>query len=441
MVRWLVLAACVAGSAWAGEAREVDAAPDSTTVVLAGALIDGVAARPRANVAVVTRGGRIIAIRDRNAPDLPRDATVIDLGDATLLPGLIDTHTHIFLQGEIPAEGGYDAQLLKHPLTYRDARATVAARRALEQGFTTIRDMETEGAGYGDVGIKQAIEAGIIPGPHMLVSTVSISTTGGYPLEDYAPEVTVPKGAQLIDGPVEARKAARQQLDHGADWIKVYMTHRSWLDGAGNLVSQPTLTVEELRAIVDETHGWGRKVACHAYNGIGLQRALDGGCDTIEHGLELSDAQVQQMLRQGTWYVPTVAVYFKDWDPADTPSGQRDRKRTAVHEGSFRKALKAGVKIAFGTDVGGFAWSESIAQEFAYYVEYGMTPMQAIQTATTRAAELLGRVGQIGVVAEGAVADLMAVRGDPLKDIHQLELPVFVMKDGRVYRRDAGQVR
>ena len=343
MVRWLVLAACVAGSAWAGEAREVDAAPDSTTVVLAGALIDGVAARPRANVAVVTRGGRIIAIRDRNAPDLPRDATVIDLGDATLLPGLIDTHTHIFLQGEIPAEGGYDAQLLKHPLSYRVARATVAARRALEQGFTTIRDMETEGAGYGDVGIKQAIEAGIIPGPHMLVSTVSISTTGGYPLEDYAPEVTVPKGAQLIDGPVEARKAARQQLDHGADWIKVYMTHRSWLDGAGNLVSQPTLTVEELRAIVDETHGWGRKVACHAYNGIGLQRALDGGCDTIEHGLELSDAQVQQMLRQGTWYVPTVAVYFKDWDPADTPSGQRDRKRTAVHEGSFRKALKAGV--------------------------------------------------------------------------------------------------
>lgn len=441
MVRWLVLAACVAGSAWAGEAREVDAAPDSTTVVLAGALIDGVAARPRANVAVVTRGGRIIAIRDRNAPDLPRDATVIDLGDATLLPGLIDTHTHIFLQGEIPAEGGYDAQLLKHPLSYRVARATVAARRALEQGFTTIRDMETEGAGYGDVGIKQAIEAGIIPGPHMLVSTVSISTTGGYPLEDYAPEVTVPKGAQLIDGPVEARKAARQQLDHGADWIKVYMTHRSWLDGAGNLVSQPTLTVEELRAIVDETHGWGRKVACHAYNGIGLQRALDGGCDTIEHGLELSDAQVQQMLRQGTWYVPTVAVYFKDWDPADTPSGQRDRKRTAVHEGSFRKALKAGVKIAFGTDVGGFAWSESIAQEFAYYVEYGMTPMQAIQTATTRAAELLGRVGQIGVVAEGAAADLMAVRGDPLKDIHQLELPVFVMKDGRVYRRDAGQVR
>ncbi len=435
---WALLAACMATTAVVAEGAP---AVERSTVVLAAALIDGVAAKARTGVAVVVRGGRIVAIRDRGSPDLPRDAQVLDLGDATLLPGLIDTHTHIFLQGEVPAEGGYDAQLLKHPLAFRVARATVAVRRALEQGFTTIRDVETEGAGYGDVGIKQAIEAGIIPGPHMLVSTVSISTTGGYPLEDYAPEVAVPKGAQLIDGPVEARKAAREQLDHGADWIKVYMTHRSWLDAAGNLVSQPTLTVEELRAIVDETHGWGRKVACHAYNGIGLQRALDGGCDTLEHGLELSDEQIQQMLRQGTWYVPTVAVYFKDWDPADTASGQRDRKRTATHEVSFRKALKAGVKIAFGTDVGGFPWSESIAQEFAYYVEYGMTPMQAIQTATTRAAELLGKAGQIGSIAEGAGADLMAVRGDPLKDIHQLETPVFVMKDGRVFRNDTGAAR
>ena len=147
----------------------------------------------------------------------------------------------------------------------------MAARRALEQGFTTIRDVETEGAGYGDVGIKQAIEEGYIPGPRMFVSTRAISTTGGYPLEGYAPEVAVPKGAQLIDGPVEARKAAREQLEHGADWIKVYMTHRSWVDEQGNLVSQPTLTVEELKAIVDEAHGWGKKVACHAYNGVGLQ--------------------------------------------------------------------------------------------------------------------------------------------------------------------------
>jgi imidazolonepropionase-like amidohydrolase len=327
-------------------------------------------------------------------------------------------------------------QLLKHPLSFRVARAVVSARRALEQGFTTIRDLETEGAGYGDLGIKQAIEAGYIPGPRMYVATRSISTTGGYPLEGYAPEIAVPKGAQLIDGPIEARKAAREQLDAGADWIKVYMTHRSWLDGEGRLVTQPTLTLDEIRAIVDETHGWGRKVACHAYNGIGLQRALDGGCDSIEHGLELTDAQIAQMVRQGTWYVPTLAVYYSDWAPAGTPDGDRDRKRAAVHEPSFRKALKAGVKIAFGTDMGGIPWTESIAQEFPYMVEFGMTPMQAIQSATSKAAELLGQGGRLGVIAPGAQADLMAVQGDPLKDVKVLGEVRFVMKAGAVYRAE-----
>ena len=156
----------------------------------------------------------------------------------------------------------------------------------------------------------------------MFVSTRAISTTGGYPLEGYAPELDMPKGAQIVDGPVEARKAAREQLDHGADWIKVYMTHRSWVGKNGELVSQPTLTVEELRAIVDETHGWGKKVACHAYSGIGLHRALDGGCDSIEHGLDLDDAAIAQMLKQGTWYVPTLSVYYTDWAAADTPDGQ-----------------------------------------------------------------------------------------------------------------------
>jgi imidazolonepropionase-like amidohydrolase len=416
-------------------------ATERPLVVTAATLIDGVAATPRANVAVVIRGDRIVAVRDRGAADLPADAERIDLGDATLLPGLIDTHTHLFLQGEVPAEGGYDVQLLRQPLAFRAARAVVAARRALEQGFTTLRDVETEGAGYGDVGIKQAIEAGYIPGPRLVVVTRAISTTGGYQLEGYAPEISVPKGAQLVDGPVEARKAAREQLDHGADWIKVYMTHRSWVDGAGNLVSQPTLTVEELRAVVDETHGWGRKVACHAYGGIGLQRALDGGCDSIEHGLDLSDAQIAQMLKQGTWYVPTLAVYYKDWDPADTPDGQRDRKRVAAHEVSFRKALKAGVKIAFGTDMGGIPWSEPIAQEFSREVELGMTPMQAIQSATGRAAQLLGMEGRIGVVREGAYADLVAVRGDPLGDVARLADVAFVMKGGTVFRNTLGAAR
>jgi imidazolonepropionase-like amidohydrolase len=355
-----------------------------------------------------------------------------------VLPGLIDAHTHIFLQGEDPAEGGYDIQLLKYPLAFRAARATVSVRRALEQGFTTLRDMETEGAGYGDVGIKQAIEGGYIPGPRLFVSTRAISTTGGYPLEGYAPEIEVPKGVQIIDGPVEARKAAREQLDHGADWIKVYMTHRSWVGKNGELVSQPTLTVEELRAIVDETHGWGKKVACHAYGGEGLQRALDGGCDSIEHGLLLTDAQIAQMVRQGTWLCATLNIYYEDWAPADTPAGQRDRKRASAHEESFRKALKAGVKIAFGTDIGGMPWTEPIAQEFSRMVDLGMTPMQAIQSATSRAAELLEMKGRLGVIAPGAYADVIAVAGDPLANVKILENVGFVMKDGKVFKNDLG---
>ena len=233
---------------------------------------------------------------------------------------------------------------------------------------------------------------------------------------------------------MEARKAAREQLEHGADWIKVYMTHRSWVDAAGNLVSQPTLTLDEIKAIVDETHGWGKKVACHAYNGVGLHRALDGGCDSIEHGLELDDAAVQQMVKQGTWYCPTMSVYYTHNEPPDTPGGKRDRKRVALHGPSLTKAYKAGVKIAFGTDVGGFPWTDPIAAEFPRMVEFGMTPMDAIRSATSAAAEMLGMSGQIGVVAPGAYADIVAVPGDPLKDVKELSKVSFVMKDGKVYK-------
>ena len=419
-------------------AQDSSASAAHPVIVRAALLIDGTSARARPNQEIVIEANRIVAVRAAGTHPVPAGAQLVDLGGATVLPGLIDCHTHIFLQGEVPAAGGYDVQLLKYPASYRVARAVVAARRALEQGFTTIRDVETEGAGYGDVGIKQAINEGYIPGPRMFVATRSISSTGGYPLEGYAPEIVVPKGSQLVDGPIEARKAAREQLDQGADWIKVYMTHRSWVDDAGALVSQPTLTVEELKAIVDEAHGWHRKVACHAYNGPGLQRALDGGCDSIEHGLELTDAQVAQMLRQGTWYVPTLSVYYYDFDPPDTPSGRRDRKRVAVHGVSFTKALRAGIKMAFGTDVGGFVWSDPIAQEFAREVEFGMTPMQAIQSATSRAAELLDMRGKLGVVAPGAYADLVAFARNPLEDVNALRDAEFVMKDGAVVRSPTG---
>jgi len=433
-VCWGVFVALAASLAVRAQDQVATPQLKSFTVIRAGTLIDGKSDLARHDQVIVIRGNLIDSVSDASSTKIPPGATVIDLSKATVLPGLIDSHTHIFLQGENPAEGGYDANILKYPLSLRAARATVAARRALEQGFTVLRDVETEGAGYGDVGIKQAIEGGYIPGPRLLVATRAISTTGGYPLEGYAPELDMPKGAQLIDGPVEARKAAREQLDHGADWIKVYMTHRSWVGKNGELVSQPTLTVEELKAIVDETHGWGKKVACHAYGGIGLQRALDGGCDSIEHGLAISDAQIVQMVKQGTWYCPTLAAYYTDWGPADTPAGQRDRLRASVHEESFKKALKAGVKIVFGTDMGGIPWTEPIAQEFPHMVELGMSRMDAIKSATTRAADMLEMSGQVGVVAPGAYADIIAVAGDPLKDVKELGNVQFVMKDGKVFR-------
>ena len=224
----------------------------------------------------------------------------------------------------MPAEGGYDAELLKQGLALRAARATVSARRALEQGFTTIRDVETEGAGYGDVGIKQAIERGYIPGPRMFVVTRAISTTGGYPLEGYAPELDMPKGAQLIDGPVEARKAAREQLSNGADWIKVYMTHRSWVGRA----RRARLAADADRRGAQGGRGRGPRLGqarspATPTAASASTAALDGGCDSIEHGLDLDDAAVAQMVRQGTWLLP-------DDEPSTTTSGRRRARPTAT---------------------------------------------------------------------------------------------------------------
>src|SRR2546421_4449442 len=419
----------------AASLAQAPAAP-AVIVIRAGMLIDGKPGEPRHDQVIIIRGDRIESVSDASSTKPPVGATTIDLSRSTVLPGLIDSHTHIFLQGEDPAQGGYDANILKYPLSFRAARATVSARHALEQGFTTLRDVETEGAGYGDVGIKEAIEDGYIPGPRLFVATRAISTTGGYMLEGYAPELEMPKGAQIVDGPVEARKAAREQLDHGADWIKVYMTHRSWVGKKGELASQPTLTVEELKAIVDEAHGWGKKVACHAYSGIGLQRALDGGCDSIEHGLSLTDAHIAQMIKQGTWYCPTIAPYYGDWAPENTPGGQRDRKRASEHEISVQRAARAGVKTVFGTDMGGIPWTEPMALEFEYMTKSGFTPMGAIQAATSRAGELLDMAGGIGTSAPGAFSGSTAVSGGPLRGSCELKKVSFVMHDGVTFKNE-----
>src|SRR5437879_238432 len=213
----LLLAVVISAAAQQKDNRASESrSSESTTVIRAGSLIDGKSDKPRHDQVIVIRGNRIESVGDAAAAKIPAAATVIDLSKATVLPGLIDSHTHIFLQGEDPAQGGYDANILNAPLALRAARATVAVRRALEQGFTTLRDVATEGAGYGDVGIKEAIEKGYIPGPRLFVSTRAISTTGGYMLEGYAPELDMPKGAQIGDGPVEAREAEREQREHGA---------------------------------------------------------------------------------------------------------------------------------------------------------------------------------------------------------------------------------
>jgi imidazolonepropionase-like amidohydrolase len=415
--------------------QSISTAP-KVQVIRAGSLIDPSGNKIRHDQVIVVRNHRIETVGDASSVRIPDGALLIDLSQATVLPGLVDSHTHIFDQGETEVNGGYDAQLLKSPPAYRVARATASLRRALEQGFTTIRDVGTEGMGYGDIGLRLAVDQGYIPGPHIFASTRGISSTASYPLQGYNPDIQVPKGAQIIDGPIEARKAAREQLGYGADWIKVFMTHRSWIDKNGVLISQPTLTLEELKAIVDEAHGWKRKVACHAYSGEGLHRSLDALCDSIEHGILLDSAAIAQMKAQHTWYCPTLALFYSDWSPENTSRGQIQRLHATLHEQSFKDALRAGVNIVFGTDVGSFAWTEPIGKEFCYMVKFGMSPMDALRAATVNAAAMLDMTGEIGVIAPGAYADVIAVKGDPLRDVTELQRITFVMKNGNIFKSE-----
>jgi imidazolonepropionase-like amidohydrolase len=420
---------CVALSPF-GFGQEKPQQPPKKIAIRAGRLIDGKSDTSIANALILIEGDQIVSITAGGSP--PSSVEVIDLSKSTVLPGLVDAHTHLLLNGDITAED-YDVQLLKQSIPYRAILSARNARIALDHGFTTMRDLETEGAMYADVDIKTAINNGEVPGPRMQVSTRAMTPTGMYPLLGYSWELQVPKGVQYVDGVDNARKAVREQIMYGADWIKYYSDRRYHFEGEV-LRSMVNFTDEEAKAIVEETHRLGKKVAAHAIGSDGIAAALRAGVDSIEHGDGLTAELIDQLVKKGVCWVPTITVGAY----VAPGRGGNWTRMVDLEKAAFQKALKKNVKIVMGTDAGGFDWKDlNQAKEFEYYVNYGMTPMQAIRSGTSVAAELLGWSDKMGVVAPGHWADLVAVSGDPLNDITELQRVIFVMKSGVVYRNSS----
>ena len=412
------------------QAQQAAAPPAKRIAIRAGRLIDGKNETAIANALILIEGDKIVSVTPGG--NAPAGVEVIDLSKASVLPGLVDAHTHVLLQGDITA-ADYDEQLLKQSIPYRAILGARNAQIALAHGFTALRDLETEGAMFADVDVKTAINKDEIPGPRMQVATRAMTPTGMYPLLGYSWELKVPTGVQYVDGVEEARKAVREQVMYGADWIKYYSDHGYFYGPDGVLHSHVNFTDEEAKAIVEETHRLGHKVAAHAIGSDGIAAALKAGVDSIEHGDGLTEMEIDEMVRRGIYWVPTIMV-----GAAVAPGrGGNWPKMVDTEKAAFQLALKKGVKIVLGTDAGGFDWKElNEAKEFEYYVSYGMTPMQAIRTATTTAAELLGWSNKMGTVEAGKWADLVAVSGDPLKDITELQRVKFVMKSGMVFKND-----
>jgi imidazolonepropionase-like amidohydrolase len=408
----------------------------AATYVHAGKLLDVRSGKMLSDQLIVIRGDRIERVVANGGVQIPPGSATVDLTNATVLPGLIDCHTHIMLTDTDNSH--YDDILLKQSWQYRTILATLNVKRDLEAGFTSMRDVETEGAMYSDVDVRNAINQGLIPGPRLKVATRGISTTGGYGLEGYSPEVTVPIGVETIDSPSEARKAVREQFNYGADLIKIYGTDRYSFLPDGKEVSVADFSLEEVQAIVDEARLKGLKVACHAYDGPGLHYCIDAGVASIEHGIQLDDDAIRKMVAKGIYLVPTLYVYCCALEKGDLAMSQGKTSRLVIHEVSFKKALAAGVKIAFGTDAGSFPHGTQ-AIEFEWMTRYGMSPLQAIQAATISAADLMGWGDQVGAIEVGKFADVIAVDESPLDDIKQLEHVRFVMKGGSVVRNEYGK--
>ena len=394
------------------------------TAIQCGALLNPVTGTMTPNAVIVVQGERITSV----ATQVPAGATVIDLKRYTVLPGLIDSHTHILLQ---PEDEGEIPPVVTKSQSFRTIQGVAAVKRDLEAGFTTMRDLDSEGAGFADVDIRNAINKKIIPGPRLFVSTLALSITAGHMnIHGMNSDLNLPEPSALVDSQQAMITEVRRQVKYGADWIKLYATGTVRHVDEANLEPVNQVSQEDVRAVVQEAARWRKDVAAHAYGGIGAKNSILGGVRSIEHGMLMDEETIDLLVKHGTFWCPTLSVYFPTKKEDDT---EKIRRIIASHKKVFQSAMQKGVKITFGTDVGAYEHGTSV-REFDRMVEYGMKPIDAIRSATLRGAELLRMEKQIGTIEPGKFADIIAVEGNPVENIQALHNVVFVMKAGDVYK-------